>query len=65
MIMKQLRESDKLTQKEFGEIFNCSQQAIQQYEAGKRQIPIQLAIDISNYYKIPLDMFFERKYEYK
>ena len=65
MLLKKLREKDNYSQKDFGKMFNFSQQAIQQYETGKRQIPIDLAIDISNYYDISLDKFFEREWKSK
>lgn len=65
MILKKLREENNMTQAEFGKMFGESQQNIQRYESGKRQIPIELAIDIANHFDVSLDIFFERKYEYK
>ena len=41
MKLKELREDRDLTQAQIAEILNCKQNTYQQYESGKRQIPVQ------------------------
>ena len=40
MRLKNMREDRDIKQSEIAEILNCKQNTYQQYESGKRQIPI-------------------------
>ena len=53
--IKDLREDSDLTQKDLANILHCSQQAYSYYELGSRDIPINVLIDLSNYYDVSVD----------
>ncbi|MBR2885312.1 MAG: helix-turn-helix transcriptional regulator [Clostridia bacterium] len=55
MKLKELREDRDLTQKQIAEILDCKQNTYQQYESGKRQIPLQALVKLCNFYKISAD----------
>lgn len=63
MLYKQCRKEAGYTQKELGKILNVSQNAIHQWESGKREAPMEIIIKLANLYDISLDKFCERKYE--
>lgn len=53
--IKDLREDRDLTQKEMAKILNCSQQVYSNYELGQRDIPTDILIKLSNFYKVSAD----------
>ena len=53
--IKDLREDRDLTQKEMAKVLNCSQQAYSNYELGQRDIPTDILIKLSNFYKVSVD----------
>ena len=55
MKIKELREEKDLTQQQIADILNCKQNTYQQYESGKRQLPIQALIKLCNYYGVSAD----------
>lgn len=55
MKLKELREDKDLTQKEIAEILKCKQNTYQQYESGKRQIPIQAIKTLCIFYNVSAD----------
>lgn len=55
MKLKDIREDRDLTQDQIAKILNCKQNTYQQYESGKRQIPIQALIKLALFYNISLD----------
>ena len=55
MRIKQLREEKDLTQQQIATILNCKQNTYQQYEAGKRQLPIQALIRLCTFYGVSAD----------
>lgn len=55
IILKNLREENKLTQKEIANILNCSQTAYSKYEQGIRELPLSALIKLSKYYKVSTD----------
>ena len=55
MKIKELREDKDLTQQDIATILNCKQNTYQQYESGKRQLPIQALIKLCLYYHISAD----------
>lgn len=55
MKLKDIREDRDLTQEQIAQILNCKQNTYQQYESGKRQIPIQALIKLALFYNISLD----------
>ncbi len=59
MRLKELREDRDLTQQEIAVILNCKQNTYQQYESGKRQLPLQALIKLCKFYKISADYILE------
>lgn len=55
MRLKDIREDRDLTQEEIAEILNVKQNTYQQYESGKRQIPIEALIKLAKYYNLSID----------
>lgn len=53
--LKEIREDRDLLQSDIANILNVSQVAYSYYEIGKRQLPIDLLIKLSNYYKLSTD----------
>lgn len=59
MKLKDIREDRDLTQEQLAKILNCKQNTYQQYESGKRQIPIQALIKLALFYNISLDYILD------
>ena len=53
--LKDLREDKDLFQKELAKILNITQQYYSEYETGKRSIPIEILIELSNFYDVSCD----------
>ncbi len=53
--IRDLREDKDLTQKQVAEILNCSQQVYSNYELGQRDIPTDILIKLSRFYKVSTD----------
>ena len=50
-----LREDRDLTQKQMGEILNCSQRIYSNYECGDVDIPTQILIKLAEFHKTSVD----------
>lgn len=50
-----LRESNNLTQEQLSNIIHCSSNTVSQYENGRRKIPLEILIKLSQYYKLTID----------
>lgn len=59
MRLRELREDRDLTQKQMAEILNCKQNTYQQYECGKRQLPLQALKTLCLYYKVSADYILD------
>lgn len=55
MRLKDIREDRDLTQQEVASYLHIKQNTYSQYENGHRQIPIDLLIKLSEYYKTSVD----------
>ena len=55
MKLKELREENNISQKEIAEFLNVKQNTYSQYETGKRQLPIDVLIKLSKFYKTTTD----------
>lgn len=55
MRLRELREDKDLTQKQIADILNCKQNTYQQYESGKRQLPLQALKILCLFYKVSAD----------
>lgn len=53
--LKDIREDKDLTQKEIAECLKITQQQYSLYESGKRDLPIDLLVELSKYYKLSTD----------
>lgn len=53
--IRALREDCDKTQKEIAQILNCSQQVYSNYELGQRDIPTDILIKLSAYYRVSTD----------
>lgn len=55
-----LREDSDLTQMELGKLLHISQRAYSHYEAGTRDIPIEVLIGLADIYKVNVDYLLHR-----
>lgn len=65
MRLRDLREDKDLTQNKIAELLNCKQNTYQQYESGKRQIPIDSLIILARFYNTSVDYILELTDEIK
>lgn len=59
MRLKSIREDRDITQTEIAKLLNCKQNTYQQYESGKRQIPIDALIELAKFYHTSVDYLLE------
>ena len=57
--IRELREDNDLTQKQLAKALNCSQQVYSNYELGQRDIPTDILIKLSRFYKVSADYILE------
>ena len=57
--IRNLREDRDLTQKEMGEILNCSQRIYSNYECGNVDIPTQILIKLAKFHKTSVGYLLE------
>ena len=65
--IRDLREDADLTQKQVAELLFCDQSLYSKYERGERDLPLKLAIQLSDFYHVSLDYLAgrtNRKQEY-
>lgn len=55
MKLKELREENNFTQSQIAEYLNIKQNTYSQYENEKRQLPIDVLIKLSKFYKVATD----------
>lgn len=60
MRLKDMREDLDLTQRELAEYLCISQNTYSQYENGKRQLPIELLVQLASYFHTSTDYILER-----
>ncbi len=60
--IKILRKSQKLSQKQFAEIFSVDQTAVSNWEMGKNNIDLSLADEIAGYFKVPVEYVYGKPY---
>jgi len=53
--IRDLREDRDLTQKSLSNALNCSQQVYSNYELGQRDIPTDILIKLSAFYRVSVD----------
>ena len=58
--IKELRIDNDLKQSEMAGILNCSQQVYSNYELGQREIPLDILIELANYYDVSVDYILNR-----
>ena len=57
--IRNLREDRDLTQKQMGEILNCSQRIYSNYECGDVDITTQILIKLAKFHKTSVDYLLE------
>ncbi len=57
--IRSLREDKDLTQTQIAKVLNMSQTGYSQYEIGKNDIPTKILIELSQFYKVPVDYILE------
>ena len=58
--IKDLREDNDLKQIEIAEYLHISQRAYSHYESGSRKIPLELLVELANYYNCSVDYLLKR-----
>ena len=58
--IRNLREDSDLTQMELGQFLHISQRAYSHYEAGTRDIPLEILIGLADIYKVNVDYLLHR-----
>lgn len=58
--IRDLREDADLTQKEIAELLLCDQSLYSKYERGERVLPLELAMQLADFYKVSLDYLVGR-----
>ena len=58
--LRDLREDHDLTQKEVAAVLGIDQRVYSNYETGKREIPVRLAICLAEFYGTSTDYIFGR-----
>ena len=53
--IRNLREDRDLRQREVADYLNCSQQVYSNYELGQRDIPTDVLIKLSSFYRVSVD----------
>ena len=53
--IRDLREDKDLTQRKLAEALHCSQQVYSNYELGQRDIPTEVLIRLSDFYRVSVD----------
>ena len=59
MKLRELREDRDLTQKQIADMLSCKQNTYQQYESGKRQLPLQALKALCLFYKVSADYILD------
>lgn len=58
--IRDLREDADLTQQEIAELLLCDQSLYSKYERGERVLPLELAMQLADFYKVSLDYLVGR-----
>ena len=58
--IRDLREDADLTQKQIAELLVCDQSLYSKYERGERVLPLELAMQLADFYKVSLDYLVGR-----
>ena len=58
--IRDLREDADLTQKQIAELLMCVQSLYSKYDRGERALPLELAVQLADFYKVSLDYLVGR-----
>ena len=58
--LRNLREDFDMTQSQVGEYLHISQRSYAYYEAGTREMPIEILVELADLYKVNLDYLVGR-----
>ena len=59
MKLRELREDRDLTQQDIADVLWCKQNTYQQYESGKRQMPVEVLKKLCLYYGVSADYILD------
>lgn len=54
-ILKYLREDNGYTKKQLAEYLMCDEAAYSEFEEGKREVPLELAVKLAELYNVSVD----------
>ncbi len=60
--LKKVRKNTGLTQKEVAEALSISKDTLSRYERGKQEPRLEVAIQLSKFYKVSMEQLFELVY---
>ena len=63
--LRALREDHDLTQKEMAQYLYCSQQTYSRYELGKSALPIEVLVQLADYFQMSVDSILGRTVKIK
>ena len=58
--IRDLQEDADLTQKQIAELLMCDQSLYSKYERGERALPLELAVQLADFYRVSLDYLVGR-----
>lgn len=58
--IRDLREDADLTQEQIASMIHCDQSLYSKYERGERALPLDLAIQLADFYRVSLDYLVGR-----
>lgn len=58
--IRDLREDRDLTQQEIAKILHCDQSLYSKYERGERPIPVELLLQLADFYGVSVDYLLGR-----
>lgn len=59
--IRDLREDADLTQTQVAEMLLCDQSLYSKYERGERELPLELAVKLADFYHVSLDYLVGRR----
>ena len=59
--LEKLRKDNRLTQQKMADLLHMQREVYRRYEKGNRQLPLHVAIEVSDLFEISLDYLTERE----
>lgn len=58
--IRDLREDHDLTQQQVAELLHCDRSLYSKYERGERPLPLEIAVQLADFYKVSVDYILGR-----